>query len=962
MNSPTKTRSRKGQKKASASPLLALHDYGQAVWLDFLARRFIAEGGLKTLVERDGVTGVTSNPSIFEKAIGDSADYDPALKEAEAKGDLDIMTLYDNLAIKDIQNAADTLRPVFEATKGADGYVSFEVSPYLAMNTEATIGEARRLWQSVDRRNIMIKVPGTSAGLPAIRQLIGEGININITLLFSQQVYEQVVEAYLAGLEQLVAQGGDPRKIASVASFFVSRIDVAVDKLIDERLRQTNDADERETLSGLRGKVAIANAKLAYQRYKRLFAGARWDSLAAKGARVQRLLWASTGTKDKKYSDVLYVDELIAPETVNTVPPATLDAFRDHGKPRASLEENIDQAEHVMTELEQSGISIDAVTATLVDDGVQLFADAFDKLLGAVASKRAALLGEKLDGQVATLPADLEKAVATSLESWRHDGKVRRLSAGDAALWTNSDEAKWVGWFGIVEEQCNRIEALAALTQDLRRDGFTHVVLLGMGGSSLGPEVLTRTFGKQPGSPELLVLDSTDPAQIRTIESQIDPARTLFIVSSKSGSTLEPNILKQYFFERVKATVGNAGSHFVAITDPGSALQKIAERDQFRHIAFGKPSIGGRYSVLSDFGLVPAAAMGLDITRLLTATRKMVRSCGADVPPSENPGVILGTILGVLGKSGRDKVTIVASPGISDFGAWLEQLLAESTGKQGKGLIPVDAEPLGAPDVYGQDRLFAYLRLTPEPDPQQDSAMEALEQAGHPIVRIAIADRYHIGQEFFRWEIATAVAGAILGIDPFDQPDVEASKVKTRELTSAYERTGKLPLEAPFFEENGLTLFADDRNREALGKSETLAGYLKTHFARIQEGDYSALLAYVERNSHHSAALQEIRLMLRDRKRIATCLGFGPRFLHSTGQAYKGGPNSGVFLQITCDDVEDFQVPNQKYTFGVVKAAEARGDFEVLAERGRRALRVHLGPDIAAGLTMLQKAVRQALA
>jgi transaldolase/glucose-6-phosphate isomerase len=962
MNSQAKTRSRKGQRKAAASPLVALHEYGQAVWLDFLSRQFIADGHLKALVERDGVTGVTSNPSIFEKAIGDSPDYDSALKEAEAKGDLDIMTLYERLAIEDIQNAADTLRPVFEATNRADGYVSLEVSPYLAMDTEATVREARRLWQSVDRSNIMIKVPATSAGLPAIRQLIGAGININITLLFSQQVYEQVAEAYLAGLEQLVAQGGDLDKIASVASFFVSRIDVAVDKLIDEQLRQTNDADRREALSGLRGKVAIANAKLAYQRYKHLFTGARWDSLAAKGARVQRLLWASTGTKDKNYSDVLYVDELIAPETINTMPPATLDAFRDHGKPRASLEENIDQADHVMAKLEQSGISIDAVTAKLVDDGVQFFADAFDKLLGAVASKRAALLGDKLDGQVSNLPVDLEKAVAMSLESWRHDGKVRRLWAGDAALWTNSDEGKWVGWLGIVEEQCHRIEALAGLTQELRRDGFSHVVLLGMGGSSLGPEVLTRTFGKQPDSPELLVLDSTDPAQIRTIESQIDPARTLFIVSSKSGSTLEPNILKQYFFERSKMVVSPAGSHFIAITDPGSALQQIAERDRFRHVAFGKPSIGGRYSVLSDFGMVAAAAMGLDITRLLTATAKMVRSCGADVPPSDNPGVVLGTILGVLGKSSRDKVTIVASPGISDFGAWLEQLLAESTGKQGKGLIPVDAEPVGAPDVYGQDRLFAYLRLTPEPDPRQDRAIEALEQAGHPIIRITIADRYHIGQEFFRWEIATAVAGAILGIDPFDQPDVEASKVKTRELTAAYERTGKLPPEAPFFEANGLTLFADDRNREELGKSETLAGYLKTYFARIREGDYSALLAYVERNSRHGAALQEIRLTLRDRKRIATCLGFGPRFLHSTGQAYKGGPNSGVFLQITCDDVEDFQVPNQKYTFGVVKAAEARGDFEVLAERDRRALRVHLGPDVAAGLTKLQKAVRQALA
>ena len=802
---------------STANPLKRLHDHGQAVWLDFLARRFIAEAGLKRLIEQDGLTGVTSNPSIFEKAIGGSADYDSALKAAESAGDTDVMTLYERLAIEDIQHAADALRPVYEGTKRQDGYVSLEVSPYLAMSTDATIAEARRLWQAVGRDNLMIKVPATKPGLPAIRQLISEGINVNITLLFSQQVYEEVVEAYLAGLEHLIAQGGDASRIASVASFFVSRIDVAVDKLLDERLGQTEKAP---TLAALRGKVAIANAKLAYQRYKRLFAGARWEKLQAKGARVQRLLWASTGTKDKNYSDVLYVEELIAPDTVNTIPPATMDAFRDHGKVRASLEENIEQAKQTMAALERSGISIDAVTAKLVEEGVQLFADAFDKLLGAVAKKRTAMLGEKLDDQIITLPAELEKLVANSLESWRHDGSVRRLWGGDAHLWTGADEAKWLGWLTIVEAQRKRIASVSKLAEDIRQQGFSHIILLGMGGSSLGPEVFAETFGRQNGSPELLVLDSTDPAQIRTVESKIDPARTLFIVSSKSGSTLEPNILKQYFFECVKKAVGadKAGSRFVAITDPGSVLQKVAERDRFRHIAFGIPSIGGRYSVLSDFGLVPAAAMGLDIGQLLGATEMMVRSCAGNVPPAHNPGVTLGTVLGVLGKSGRDKVTIIASPGIADFGAWLEQLLAESTGKQGKGLIPVDAEPLGSPEVYGKDRLFVYVRLSGKSDPTQDDAVIALERAGHPVVRITVTNRYHIGQEFFRWEFATAVAGSILGINPFDQPDVEASKVKTRELTTAYERTGKLPPEAALLEEVRADAFCRREKQQSLRK------------------------------------------------------------------------------------------------------------------------------------------------
>jgi transaldolase/glucose-6-phosphate isomerase len=948
---------------AAANPLAALHEYGQAPWLDFLARGFIAEGSLEKLVQHDGLTGVTSNPSIFEKAIGGSAEYDSALKEILSRGDLDVMTLYERLAIEDIRNAADVLRPVFTQTKRADGYVSLEVSPYLAMSTQATIAEARRLWGEVARDNVMIKVPATRAGLPAIRQLIADGINVNITLLFSRQVYEEVVEAYLAGLEQLVARGGDPGKIASVASFFVSRIDVAVDKLIDERLRQGGAGEEHAALAAIQGKVAVANAKLAYQSYKRLFAGARWEKLRAKGARVQRLLWASTGTKNKSYSDVLYVDELIAADTVNTMPPATMDAFRDHGKPRPSLEENLDRADAVMAELGRAGISLDAITTQLVEEGVQLFADAFDKLLGAVAGKRAGILGDRLDAQSAKLAPELEKAVAACLESWRQGGNVRRLWSGDAALWSGSDEAKWLGWLGIVAQERGRIGALSSLAADIRQQNFPHMVLLGMGGSSLGPEVLAETFGRQPGSPELLVLDSTDPAQIRTVESRIDPARTLFIVSSKSGSTLEPDVLKRYFFARVEAAVGaqEAGSRFIAVTDPGSKLQTEAEQERFRHIAFGVPSIGGRYSVLSDFGMLPGAAMGLDVGRLLAAAQTMVYACGADVPPADNPGVVLGAILGVLGKSGRDKVTIVASPGIADFGAWLEQLLAESTGKHGKGLIPVDAEPLAGADHYGRDRLFVYLRLTGEPDPKQDQAVAALEQATQPVVRIAVTERYHIGQEFFRWEIATAVAGAILGIDPFDQPDVEASKVKTRELTSAYEKTGGLPPEAPFFVRDGIALFADDKNRAALGSAGSLAEYLAAHLRRLQAGDYCALLAYVERNKQHRDALQEIRLLIRDHKRVATCLGFGPRFLHSTGQAYKGGPGTGVFLQLTCDDANDLVVPGRKYTFGIVKAAEARGDFAVLAERGRRVLRVHLGAHVAAGLTTLEKAIRQAL-
>ena len=569
-----------------------------------------------------------------------------------------------------------------------------------------------------------------------------------------------------------------------------------------------------------------------------------------------------------------------------------------------------------------------------------------------------------LNSQTYKLPPKLAEAVDAAIADWKKNDKVKRLWQHDASLWTNEDEGKWLGWLDIVDRQLAAIDDLKKAGADAKQAGFKHALLLGMGGSSLCPEVLRLTFGAIPGYPELHVLDSTDPSQIKAIEAKLDLSSTLCIVSSKSGSTLEPNIYKQYFFERVKEKVGEkeAGNRFLAITDPGSKMQQVAEADHFRHIYFGVPSIGGRYSALSNFGMVPGSVMGLDVLRFLTSTREMVNACGAAIPADANPGVILGAIFGAANKQGRDKLTIIASPGISDLGAWLEQLIAESTGKIGKGIIPVDREHLAKPDVYGDDRVFAYVRLDSAPDKAQDAAVDALEKAGHPVVRIGLPDTYNLGQEFFRWEIATAVAGSIIGINAFNQPDVEASKIETRKLTSEYETTGKLPPESPFFEGDGIKLYADEKNASALKGGSNLAATLKAHLSRIKPGDYFGVLGYITMNQQNEDALQAIRHKVRDSKKVATVLGFGPRFLHSTGQAYKGGPNSGVFLQITCDDAVDLPVPAQKYTFSVVKAAQARGDFSVLAERGRRALRVHLGKDVKSDLAKLSAAIQQALA
>jgi transaldolase/glucose-6-phosphate isomerase len=946
------------------NPVKALENHGQAIWLDFLARGFVVKGDLQKLIDTDGVKGVTSNPSIFEKAIGSSDEYDAAIGNALKNGDRPVAELFEHLAVEDIQHAADVLRPVYDQLKGADGFVSLEVSPYLAMDTKGTIAEAKRLWQDVHRKNLMVKVPATPEGLPAIERLTGEGISINITLLFSQKVYVQVAGAYLAGLEKYVATGGDPSHVASVASFFVSRIDSAVDKQLDEKIARANDPSEKERLAALKGKVAIANAKLAYQEYKRLFSGARWDKLAAKGAKPQRLLWASTGTKNKEYRDVLYVEELIGPNTVNTVPPATLDAFRDHGKPRDSLEENIEDARDVLAELEKSGISLDAITRDLVKDGVKLFADAADKLYGAVAHKRAAVLGGGIDRQKLALGAGIDKSVEKITEQWRATAKIRRLWQKDNSVWTGDDEDKWLGWLHSPAEA--DIADYEDFARRVKGQHFTDAVVLGMGGSSLGPEVLAETFPRKSGFPKLHVLDSTDPAQVRAMENAVDLSKTLFIVSSKSGGTTEPNVMKDYFYARVAKTIGaeKAGHRFIAVTDPGSSLEKVATRQGFARAFHGDPSIGGRYSVLSPFGLVPAATAGIDVRTLIKHTLAMLRSCGPDVPPHENPGVQLGLAMGLAGLEGRDKVTILSSQKISDFGAWAEQLIAESTGKDGKGLIPIDGEPLGDPALYGNDRFFIDLRTEGESDAVHDDKLAALEKAGHPVVRIVMKSIEHIGQEFFRFEVATAVAGSVLGINPFNQPDVEAAKIKTRELTAAFEKSGALPAEKPVMSSAEADLYTDDRNAADLRKAGAdgdLDSWLKAHLSRTHAADYVALLAYIERNTAHIEALQSMRLAVRDNRHVATCAEFGPRFLHSTGQAYKGGPDSGVFLQITSDDARDLPVPGQKASFGVIKAAQARGDFDVLTERGRRALRVHLKGDLEKGLRVLDSAIRNAL-
>jgi transaldolase/glucose-6-phosphate isomerase len=950
-----------------ANPLLEVQKFGQSIWFDNIRRGLITSGELQAMVERDGLRGVTSNPAIFTFAMTGSTDYDQALKALVAQDVGTAQEIYERLAIEDIQLAADILYPVYVRTGGRDGFVSLEVSPYLAHETKDTVEEARRLHAAVRRDNVLIKVPATPEGIPAIEQLLGEGISVNVTLLFSVETYEAVAQAYLKGLEKYGSKGGEVNKVASVASFFISRIDALIDARLEKMLDTTTDPARRKKLKGLVGKVAIANARLAYARYRELYAGERWQALAAKKALPQRLLWASTSTKNPKYPRTMYVDELIGPDTVNTIPAETYKAFKETGRVRLSLTENwaesLDHAREIMSTLAEAGISLKEATDTLLREGVKKFAEPFDKLLGAIEAKRQTLLGGAMDRQ-RYAAGEHGRGVQEMLDEWRVEGKVRRLWHGDPSLWTGTDEAQWLGWLHVVENQLEHSDHLNDLVADVRSAGFKHVVVLGMGGSSLCPEVLRRTFGKQANAPELLVLDSTVPAQVQSLARKIDPATTLFLVSSKSGGTTEPNVFKRFFMEKVKQAVGleRAGQHFIAITDPRTKLHTLAKNDRFYRIYYGVPSIGGRFSALSNFGMVPAALQGVAVPEFLEKAAIMVHACAACVPPELNPGVQLGVVLGALALEEHDKVTLITSPAIASFGAWLEQLLAESTGKEGKGLIPVDGEAVGSPDAYGEDRLFVYTRLTSAPSREQDAAVAALEKAGLPVVRLSVAEPMDLGQEMFRWEVAAAVAGSVLGINAFNQPDVEASKIATRKLTAEFETKGRLPTEKPLLTEEGLALFADRRNADALAsraEGKSITAYLPAHLDRLEAGDYFALQAFVEMNEANDRELQALRLAVRDAKKVATTLGYGPRFLHSTGQLHKGGPNTGVFLQITADDAEDLPIPGQKATFGVLKQAQALGDFAVLAERGRRLLRVHLGADVTGGLARLRELVQK---
>ena len=921
-----------------------LAQLGQSIWYDNIQRQMITSGDLKRLIDQ-GLLGMTSNPSIFEKAIGNSHDYDVALHRLVDAG-ATAEQIYDALTLEDVGLAADVFRPVFKRTNGLDGYVSIEVSPKLAHDTAGTLADARRLWKILNRANVLIKIPATPEGLPAIEEALFEGINVNVTLMFSMQHYLAVAEAYMRGLERRVEAGLRIDQIASVASFFVSRVDTLLDKELDQ-IAQAG-GEHAALAASLPGKAAVANSQLVFEKYRELFGSERFQKLAALGAKMQRVLWASTSAKNPNYPTTLYVDTLIGPDTVNTVPPETYLAILDHAVAQRTVDADYATARQVVTDLATVGFDLNVVGERLSVDGVDKFVKAFDGLLSVIENKRAQFHARPIDHGTAAL-GEFQDEVDRALARFDQANVPHRIWIKDASVWSTEDVhvneiMNRLGWLTVLNDLQTRLPELLAFVEEVRAAGFTDVVVLGMGGSSLGPDVARITYGHAKGYPRLHVLDTTQPDSVGALDKSLDVRTTLFIVASKSGTTSEIDAFYRYFRARVRAQLGAAyGQNFIAITDPDTALGAVAQADGFRRVFINPPDIGGRYSVLSYFGLAPMALSGIDVAQLLERATAMAQACGPTVPAASNPGMWLGAIMGELAQAGHDKITFLASKSIASFGYWVEQLIAESTGKSGVGIVPIEAEAIGAAKVYGADRLFVALQVGD--DRALAAKAAALEQAGQPIVRINLADVYDLGAEFFRWEMATVAAAAILQIDPLDQPNVTESKNNTKALLAAYQSTGQ------WVEGDRV----EARNAKALNAA--VSGLLK----QVRPGDYVAIMAYVPMTAENDRALQAARKIIRDQLKVATTIGYGPRFLHSTGQLHKGGANKGVFIQITADATKDLPIESKGMTFGTLIRAQALGDWQALQSRGYRVARIHLGKNVAAGLAAALSAVTDAL-
>jgi len=912
-----------------------LYKLGQSLWYDNIQRKLIEDGSLKTMIENGEIYGVTSNPSIFMKAISNSTDYDNAIQPM-AFADWSPEDIFWQLAVEDIQAGADLLTPLYEKTNKGDGYISLEVDPNLANDTEKTIAEAKRLWSWVNRPNLCVKIPATKEGLPAIRAAIAAGLNINVTLIFSPKRYYEVMEAYISGLEDRVSAGLPIDHIASVASVFVSRIDGMVDKMLSEFADKGGPLAEQAYT--FMGKTAVANSVYCYQLFKKAFGSERFAKLEKHGARVQRPLWASTSTKNPNYPDTKYVDELIAPQTVNTAPPNTIEFFKDHGTVAYSIEGKEEESYKLLQAYNTFGISLDDVYEKLEDDGVTSFSTAFTELMAVITDR-----SNEIKAQI----GNLAPITAQRIASFNEVDTVKRFHNHDASLWTDNIEGQEeirhrLGWVQAPWKSMSLIDDINALAENVIAEGYTHCTLLGMGGSSLAPEVmrLILGIGKVNGKSglDLAILDSTDPVQVKECTERAPIEKTLFVVASKSGSTAEVHAFMDHFWAIANKELGTeeAPRHFVVVTDPGSQLIPLAKERNYRATVLADPNVGGRFSAMTAFGLLPAALMGFDVADLLKRAQNMADQCAVDVSAGRNPGLALGAIIGEASLAGRDKLCLITDPEFASLGSWLEQLIAESSGKEGKGIIPVDGAPVIIPSSAEKDRLYVYIRCSGE----KQSQIIQLRSAGHPVLLINAADKKDLLAEFYRWEMAISYACMVLKINPYNQPNVQLSKTLTKEYIKAYYENGSLDI--------GEVLWESDKGQvygkpfDGLKESASLSEVVKSFVNQAGEGDFIAINAYLPRNDAMTASLEALRKNIAEQTSKAVTLGFGPRFQHSTGQLHKGGKNNILVLYITWDAIPDFEVPTQNISFATLEIAQALGDLNANLNVGRRGIRIHL--------------------
>jgi transaldolase / glucose-6-phosphate isomerase len=918
-------------REPAPNPLLELQRLGQSPWHDNIHRGLLRSGALARMVRDGDVVGLTSNPTIFDQAIAQGSDYDATLATLAAGGRTP-EAIVDALVVEDIQAAADIFLPVFQRSRRADGYVSVEIAPALAHDSAGSLREARRLWRAVNRPNVMVKIPATTEGLPVIEECIAAGMNVNVTLIFSLHRYREVMNAYVRGLTRRLEAGMRVDRIASVASFFVSRVDTEVDRLLEERAA-TAGGERRAQLERLRGKAAIAQAKLAYLAFRVQFAEEHFGLLAREGARPQRPLWASTSTKNPAYPDVYYVEALIGPDTVNTMPPATLAAYKDHGHPEDRLAQAVDRARAVLAQLAQFGIDMEAVTQRLETQGVAAFARSWQSLIDTVSRRREAL---RLATRTKARLGPAERAVARALGELTADRVGERLWAEDPTLWKRQQGTPGTGsnaWLAVPDADGPAIAAVATFAQDVRNAGLTRALVCGVGADPVPAEVFRRALGVGRGWLDVQVLDVIDPASVVAAATRAEPARTLYVLCATGSMAIEPAF--RVLWERASEALGStAGTHFAAIGTPGGALESLAGEHRFRRMFRTPADVSGRWAALSALGLVPAALLGADLTKLVERATRMITACSAVVPPRHNPGLWLGAALGALARSGRDKLTVVLPDRLAAFGGWIEQLVAGATGKHGRGLVPVVGEPLGAPRLYGKDRLFVHLRL----GASQDRAVAAQAAAGHPIVTINLLDAYDLAGEIVRWEIATAAAARLLDVHPFAEPEtLELEAATHRALATAAAH----PLEP-------LSASAPD-----------FAARLGTQLAAARGRRWVAISAWVAHSPRRQHLLSEIRAAIRKRFGVATTLAFGGAALHHTGQLHVGGPPTAIVLDLTADPVADVPVPGTPHGLAAIQAADTAARALLLTARRRPLLHVHLGRNVEAGLTAMLAALQR---